>query len=205
MKSRAAALGAVALLSAQAARAIPPDARLGLTSKKPHIEKADKGFLAVEVDEPGVLRAELLPSGELLLEPLGTGVARVFLFAPRIVRVVEVAVSVPLQPPDETPVSPACGTPTEARIVSAACYQAWRSRLSRTLSADAPSLAFEDAGLFAQLKAAQAELERAGLPALKLALTPFGVRIKGAKDEAERRRALRAIWSTLLGPLRLEG
>lgn len=205
MRSLAAALGAVALLLAPAGAAIPPDARLGLPSRKPHLEKADLGFVAVEVDAPEVLRAELLPSGELLLEPQGPGVARVFLFAPRIVRVIEVAALVPLQPQGEVPLPPACGKPSEARIGSAACYHAWRARLSRTLSSDAPSIAFEDAGLFAQLKAAQAELTRSGLPQIVVAVTPFGVRLKGAKGEAERRRALRAIWSAFLGPLRLEG
>ena len=204
MKSRAAALVAVLLGFAASAQALPPDARLSLQANKPSIQKADSGFVAVESSDPEIVRAELLPTGELLLEPLQPGVARVFLFAARLVRVIEVAVDVPLPAASEAQVPPLCGSATEARIASPACYAAWRAKLSATLSADAPAVSFEDAGLHAQLEAAQAELVKVGLPAVQLAVTPFGVRIKGAKDEAERRRALKAAWGALLGPLRLE-
>ena len=56
----------------------------------------------------------------------------------------------------------------------------------------------------AEARAAQAELEGAGLRHVQLALGPFGVRLKGARDDAEKRRALRAIWPAILGPLRVE-
>ena len=204
MSCRAAALVAALLGFAGSATALPPDARLSLSAKKPSIQKADTGFSSVESDGPDVVRAELLPTGELLLEPLGPGVARVFLFAPRLVRVIEVAVDVPLPAAPEASLPPACGTAHEAKITTAACYAAWRARLSVTLSSDAPSLSFEDQGLHAQLQAVQAELVKVGLPAVQVAVTPFGVRIKGAKDDAERRRALKAAWGALLGPLRLE-
>ena len=204
MRSRAAALVAALLLLAPAVRALPPDARLALSGKKPSIQKADTGFTAVDSDAPEIVRAELLPTGELLLEPQGPGVARVFLFAPRVVRVLEIAVDVALPEAVDLPLPPGCGSATEAKIATAACYVAWRAKLAATLSADAPAVSFEDAGLHAQLAAAQAELVKAGLSKVQLAVTPFGIRIKGAKDEPERRRALRVAWSAMLGPLRLE-
>jgi len=204
VRSPAAALVAALLLLAPAVRAVPPDARLSLQGKKPSIQKADTGFTGVDSDAPEIVRAELLPTGELLLEPQGPGLARVFLFAPRLVRVLEIAVDVALPSAIEAALPLGCGSATEAKIASAACYTAWRARLSATLSADAPAVSFEDQGLHAQLAAAQVELVKAGLPTVQIAVTPFGIRIKGAKDESERRRALRAAWSALLGPLRLE-
>jgi hypothetical protein len=199
---RRAALAVAAALCGLPAMALPPDARIALQSAKPRIEKVDAGFTAVEVDAPEVLRAELLPAGELLLEPRKPGLARVFLFAPRIVRVIEVAVDLALPRSEDRPPPPGCAAGEEARIASAACYEHWRGRLRHSLGA--PPLVFEEAGLFAQLKAAQVELDAAGLN-VKVAVSPFGVRVKGAKDDTERRRALRAIWSALLGPLRIDG
>jgi hypothetical protein len=187
-----------------AAHAVPPDARLGLQGRKPQIEKVDTAFTAVEVDAPDVVRAELLPAGELLLEPRGPGVARVFLFAPRVVRALEVAVDVALPQPEDKPAPAGCAAASEARVVSQACYDHWRARLQHLVARDAPALAFEDAGLLAQLKAAQAELQRAGLGSIQIAASPFGVRLKGAQDEQQRRAALRAVWSAVLGPLRLD-
>ena len=49
-----------------------------------------------------------------------------------------------------------------------------------------------------------AELRRAGLGQVEVAISPYGVRLKGVRDEAERRKALRAIWPAILGPLRLD-
>ena len=194
-------LAALALLFAGAAEAVPPDARLALFGKKPRIDKIDGTFEAVEVEPPGVVRAELLPTHELLLEPQGAGEARVFLFAPRLVRVVEVAIDQPLPPADAPPPLAGCATAEgAARVGSAACYEFWRGRLLHTLAADAPGLSFEEPGLFAELKAAQAELDKAGLK-LRVALSPFGVRLLG---EGDRRRGLRVVWPAMLGTLRLD-
>ena len=157
------------------------------------------------MEPAGIVAAELLPTEELLIEPRGAGLARVFLFARHLVRVVEVAVDLPLPLPPATPVPAACGSDAKARIATADCYALWRARLEHGLASKAPALAFEDEGLFAQARAAQAELARVGLGAMKLVLSPFGVRLAGAKDEAERRLALRAIWPAILGPLRLDG
>jgi hypothetical protein len=198
---RVAAL-AVAALFAFPAMALPPDARIGLLGARARIEKVDPAFSAVEVDAPEVLRAELLPAGELLLEPRKPGLVHVFLFAPRIVRVIEVAVDVPLPRSDDRPPPAACAAGDEARIASAACYEHWRERLRHAIGP--PSLVFEEAGLLAQVKAAQSALDAAGLK-MQVAVSPFGVRVKGAKDDSERRRALRAVWSALLGPLRIDG
>ncbi len=73
----------------------------------------------------------------------------------------------------------------------------------RNTAAESPALSFEDAGLMAEIRAAQGELDRAGLK-LRVAVSAFGVRLLGAKDDAERRRGLRAIWPTILGPLRID-
>lgn len=196
---------AAALLSASAAWAAPPDARIALLDKKPHFQRVEGEFSAVEVEPPELVHAELLPTQELLLEPRAAGVARVFLFTPRLVRVVEVAALVPLPQPDPGQAAPAgCAAQDgAARIASAACYEHWRARLLRTTAAEAPGLSFEGDGLHAELKAAQAELDKRGLK-LQVAVTPFGVRLLGARDEAQQRRALIAIWPAMLGPLRID-
>ncbi len=169
--------------------AIPADARLSLHGGDHRIEKISPGFEAVETEGP--LRAELLPSGdELLLEPTGQGVARAFLFARREVRVVEIFIDTPLPP---LPLrKPLCAT-----VKDAACYAQFRN-------APQPKMIFELEGMQAEAKAAQEELQKAGLTTVQVALSPWGVKLKGTKDEAEKRRALRAIWPAVLGPLRLD-
>lgn len=169
--------------------AIPADKRLTLPAGAHHIEKIQPGALAVECS--GAVKAELLPSGnEVLVEPAGAG--RVFLFYKREVRVLDVAARFA-----EAGAPPSC-TP----IADAACYAAWRAHAA--VAAELPRLVFEIPGLQAQAKAAQEEVARAGLAAVQVAFSPYGVKLSGTKDEGERRRALMAVWTAALGPLRLE-
>ncbi len=116
------ALPALALLFAGAAQAAPPDARIALSGGKPLLQRFEGEFAAVEVEPPDVVHAELLPTQELLLEPRAPGLARVFLFTARLVRVVEVAVDVPLPPPLPAEGAPAGCTAQDgaARVASAA-------------------------------------------------------------------------------------
>ena len=65
-------------------------------------------------------------------------------------------------------------------------------------------MVFELEGLQAEARAAQEELARAGLAHVEIGLSPYGVKLKNVKDSAEKRRALRAIWPAILGPLRLD-
>jgi hypothetical protein len=131
-----------------------------------------------------------LPSGnELLLEPSGKGVAHAFLFTHREVRAIEIFIDTPQPPPAEKPL---CAT-----VKDAACYAQFRA-------APQPKMVFELDGLQAEAKAAQEELARAGLQTIEVAISPWGVKVKGAKDVAEKRRALRTIWPAILGPLRLD-
>ncbi len=194
---------ALALLFAGAAQAAPPDARLAFTGQKPRIEKIDTGFEAVLVDPPAALRAELLPTGELLLEPRGAGVARVFLFAKRLVRVLEVAFDAALPPASDTAVPASCGDAREAKLPTAACYAAWRDKLLHATAADLPALSWELDGLRAQAAAAQAALDAAGIK-LTAQVSAFGLKLKGDADEPSRRRALMAAWPAVLGPLRID-
>jgi hypothetical protein len=175
--------GLVALLLA-----IPAEVRLTLHAGEHHIEKIAPAEF-VETDGP--LRAELLPSGnELLLEPSAKGVAHAFLFTRRQVRAIEIFVDTPPPPPAAKPL---CATVTDA-----ACYAQFRA-------APQPRMVFEIEGVQAEAKAAQEELAKAGLPQIEVAISPWGVKLKGARDAAEKRRALRAIWPAILGPLRLDG
>jgi hypothetical protein len=168
--------------------AVPADKRLSLYAGSHQIEKLDLVVLAVEAEGP--LHAELLPSGnELLLEPLGPGIARAFLFARHEVRVIEIAV--------DTPFAPAAPPPSCTMVKDAACYAQFRAHPPERII-------FEIEGLQAEMKAAQEELRRAGLGQVEVAISPYGVRLKGVRDEAERRKALRAIWPAILGPLRLD-
>ena len=168
--------------------AVPADARLSLPSGAHQIEKISPGFEAVETEGP--LHAELLPSGdELLLEPQAKGLARAFLFARREVRVVEVFIDT--APPQRPPEKPACAT-----VKDAACYAQFRA-------SPQPKMVFELEGVQAEAKAAQEELSKAGIANIEIAISPWGVKLKGAKDDAEKRRALRAIWPAILGPLRI--
>ncbi len=176
-------IGLIALLLA-----IPADARLALHAGEHRIEKISPGFDAIESEGP--LHAEILPSGnELLLEPSAKGVARAFLFAKREVRVVEIFIDSPM-PPAEAP--PLC-----AEVKDAVCYGQFRA-------SPQPKMVFELEGLQAEAKAAQEELAKAGLAQIGVAISAWGVKLKGARDEAEKRRALRAIWPAILGPLRLD-
>ena len=168
--------------------AIPADARVSLHPGQHHIEKII--WRAEIVEAEGPLRAELLPSGnELLLEPQGPGIARAFLFSAREVHVVEVLIDTPAPPP--------AGKPTCETVKDAACYAQFRA-------APQPRIVFELEGLQAEAKAAQDELDKAGLKSVSVAISPWGVKLRGAKDAAEKRRALRAVWPAILGPLRLD-
>ncbi len=187
------------LLFSSGAQAAPPDLRLALAAGAPRIERIDPSFTAVETDDPAVIHGELLPSAELLLEPKGKGTAHVFLFAERLVRVIEVAVAVEL-PPSEPPPAPPCEKPR----IKPACVAAWRARLLHLDARDAPPLELELEAMQEEVKQAQAALEKAGLGKLQLSASPFGVKLKGAADAAEERRGLEAIWPWMLGPLRID-
>jgi hypothetical protein len=187
------------LLAAPAALAAPPDARIAVVPGAPRIERIGSEFTAVEVDEPLVLRAELLPSGELLLEPQKAGATRVFLYAERLVRVLEVAVGQAL-----APIGPEPSGPCRVAVVTPACYPAWRERLIHLPAAEAPRIAFEIEGLQAEAKAAGERLAAAGLGHVRYARSALGVRLSGARDLAEKRRAVRAIWPVVLGVMRVE-
>jgi hypothetical protein len=187
------------LLPVPAARAAPPDARIAIVLGAPRIERVGSEFTVVEVDEPGVLRAELLPSGELLLEPQRAGAALVFLYAERLVRVLEVAVGQAL-----APIGPEPAGPCRVAVVTPACYPAWRERLLHLPAAEAPRIAFEIEGLQAEARAAGERLAAAGLGHVRYARSALGVRLGGARDVAEKRRAVRVIWPVVLGVLRVE-
>jgi len=168
--------------------AIPADARLTLHAGEHRIERI--ALAAETVETEGPLHAELLPSGnELLLEASAKGLARAFLFARHEVRVIEVAIDTPF--PDPGP------EPTCATVKDAACYAQFRAH-------PMPKLTFELEGLQAELKAAQEELNRAGLAHVSVAISPWGVKIKGEQNFVEKRKALRIIWPTILGPFRLD-
>lgn len=143
---------------------------------------------AIAVDCDGPVHAELLPSGnEVLIEATGRGIGHVFLFDRHEVRVIEVAVETAV----ETGPAPACAT-----VKNAACYEQFRKH-------PMPHMVFELEGLQAEAKAAQKLLDDAKLP-ITVAISPWGVKLKGAKDEAQKRKALMAIWPAILGPLRLD-
>ena len=133
------------------ARAAPPDVRLALSVGTPRIERVDESFTAVLSDDEAIVHAELLPSGELLLEPRGKGTVRVLLFASRLVRALEIAVGVPLPAIDPAPVGP-CAKPR----ITPACYAAWRLHLQHLPAADAPPIEFEIEGVQEQIRQAQA-------------------------------------------------
>lgn len=168
--------------------AAPPDERIALHLRAPRIEKIPPGFTAVETD--GDLHAELLPSDEVLLEPRSRGVFHVFLYARRRVRVLEVAVDVSLPPLPQG----GCAT-----IRDTATYEDCRAKV-----AAGEHITFELEGLQAEARAAQASLDKAGLAQVSVGLSPYGVRLRGARDDAEKRRALRTIWPFLLSPLRID-
>jgi hypothetical protein len=158
--------------------AIPPDLRL----PAPKIQKIDEGAVAVESE--GGLHAELLPSGnEVLLEGKA---GRVFLFYRHSVQVIEIG----LQQPDSEP--PQC-----APIADEKTYRECLQRPGRTVQFTLEGLQFE-------ARAAQKRLDDAGLAKITLQLSPFGIRLKGARDEAESRKAIVAIYPAILGPLRLD-
>ena len=168
------------LLALVLALAGPGDKRLVLRPGQKSIEKIAPGAEAVE-------GAELLPSGnEVLIEKPGL----VFVFHRREVHVFEVAASF----------TPRKAKPTGCPVIrDADCYEKWRAAAE-----PGDKLVFELEGLEAEARAAQRELDSAGLSHVKVALSGAGVRLKGARDEQERRRALQAIWPAILGPLRLE-
>jgi hypothetical protein len=168
--------------------AVPADVRVALHSGEHRIEKIDWRAEAVETEGP--LRAELLPSGnELLLEPSGKGVGRAFVFTRREVHVIEAFVDTPLPRPAAPP---SCET-----VKDAACYAQFRA-------APQPHMVFELEGLQAEARAAQDELAKAGVGHVEVAISPWGVKLRGVKDAAEKRKALEAIWPAILGPLRLD-
>jgi hypothetical protein len=152
-------------------------------------QKEIRQVSAVAVEASGPVHAELLPSGnEALIEATGRGIGHVFLFDRHEVRVIEVAVDTP--PPEPGPV-PTCPT-----VKDAACYEQFRRH-------QLPHMVFELEGMQAEAKAAQQLLDKAGLH-VTVGISPWGVKLKGAKDEAEQRKALMTVWPAILGPLRLD-
>ena len=89
-------------------------------------------------------------------------------------------------------------------MITKECYSVWRERLAHLAAADAPQLSYELEGLQEEAKAAGGLLAAAGLGHVQLSRSAFGVRLKGRKDAAEKRAALRAVYGALLGPLRFE-
>ena len=176
------------LLFAALLVAMPADKRLTMRTGAPLIERADAAVLSVEAEPP--LRAELLASGELLLEAPQPGLFHVFLFSKRQVRAWEIAVGVPLPP------APPGGC-TEVR--DEATYEACRK-----IAGPQDRIRFELEGVQAEAKAAQGALAKAGLPGVQIALSAWGVKLKGPRDETEKRRALAVVWPFVLGPLRLD-
>ena len=167
--------------------AIPAETRLSLHAGEQRIVKIGA---AEAVESEGPLRAELLPSGnELLLEAKAAGVGRAFVFEKRRVVVTEVFIDTP-QPGE--PGKPSCPT-----VKDAACYAQFRA-------APQPKMTFELEGLQAEARAAQEELAKAGLPQIEVGISPWGVKLKNIKDINEKRKALRAIWPAILGPLRVD-
>jgi hypothetical protein len=167
------------ILAAALLFAIPADVRL----PSGRIQKIDEGALAVECEGP--LHAELLPSGnEVLLEGAS---GRAFLFYRHVVKVIEIGP----QRPDSEP--PKC-TP----IADQSCYAQWVS------FGGGQQIQFTLEGLQAEARAAQKLLDEAGLAKVQVQLSSFGIRLKGTRDEAESRKAVRIIYPAILGPLRLD-
>ncbi len=192
-------IGIAIISPLRAARAAPPDVRLALPVGTPRIERVDESFTAVLSDDDAIVHAELLPSGELLLEPRAPGTVRVLLFATRLVRALEISASVPLPAIDPAPAG-LCAKPR----ITPSCYAAWRLHLQHLPAADAPPIEFEIEGVQEQIRQAQSALTRAGLTKISLAVSSSGVRLKGVADPSEERRALQTIWPWLLGPLRID-
>lgn len=158
--------------------AIPPDVRIPAAK----IQKIDEGALAVESE--GELHAELLPSGnEVLLEGK---FGRAFLFYPHVVKVIEIG----LQQPESELTS--C-----APIADEKSYRDCLQRPAR-------SVQFTLEGLQVEARAAQKLLDEVGLAKVQVQLSSFGIKLKGARDDAEARKALRVIYHAILGPLRLD-
>jgi hypothetical protein len=214
------------------ARAVPPDEVRALEAGASLIQKPPFGEVAqasaVEVDATGIVSAELLPAGEVLIEARAEGVARVFVFGKRAVRVLQVSV-VERGPAQRTSPPPPRNLPTDVApplgIKAATCAAAPSSSQGalvavaddacfRALAAPADDLAsgpvampqyrFELEGMQAQAQAAQALLGKAGLGRVRVSFSPFGVKLEGAVDAAEKRRAIVAIYPAVLGPLRVD-
>jgi hypothetical protein len=200
VKLRALGFGLWALgTAALPALGAPPDLRMILTSQKPRIEKIDPEFTLADSDDANVVHAEILPSGELLLEPKNAGTAHVFIYASRLVRVLEVAFDAALPAADPKPPK-TC----ETKRIAAACYMPWRAYLQHVPTGEVPPIDLEVETIQAELTAAQAALGKAGMNSVQLRFSSFGVKLKGAKDEREERRAMQIIWPWLLGPLRID-
>jgi hypothetical protein len=170
-----------------------------LATRAPRIEKMNPDFTVAESDDESVVHAEILPSNELLLEPKGAGVARVFIYGTRLVRVIEVAFDAPLPPADAKPPK-SC----ETKRIGPACYLPWRNYLLHVPASEAPPIDLELETVQAELTAAQAALGKAGMNSVVLRYSPFGLALKGTKDAAEERRALQLAWPWMLGPLRVD-
>ena len=170
-----------------------------IATSTPRIEKIDPEFAFAESDDANVVHAELLASGELLLEPKNAGTAHVFIYAARLVRVIEVAFEAAL--PAAGPKPPKT---CETKRIAAACYLPWRTYLQHLPASEVPPIDLEIETIQAELTAAQAALGKAGMSSVQLRFSSFGLKFKGAKDEREERRALQIIWPWLLGPVRID-
>ena len=213
-------LCALPLAVALPAAAVPANQAIELKAAGVRFEKAPFGEVSaaseVLVDDASVVTAQLQRSGEVLIEAKKSGSAQVFIFGKREVQVVRVVV-LP-RPAENLGAPPPAGVTEKERaaclaeatpeapilIASAACYAVQRERLAVMSDSNLPRLVFELEGLQAEAKAAQALLDKAGLAQVQIGLSPFGIKLTGAKDEEEKRRALVALYPAVLGPLRLD-
>lgn len=179
---------------------------------------------AVQVDDPEVLAAELLPSGELLLTPKKLGRALLFLLSESgidavRVRVREVGGKISAAPLDEAALAAArkeCpglkldqssrGPELEASIATGSCRRAMLKVLQADdWAADRLDLTFHAEALQEQLAAMREALSRRGLgQGLELGYVGATLRLQGRLDPRRRAEVLGALFDACVGRLNFD-
>ena len=209
------AVTAALMLAASHAAAAPADRRIELAPGETRIERL--GAPAhIYVDRLDIVRAEMLPSEEVLLETLGTGIATVFFHGDGWVRAWRIYSGTSPDPQARqaalAEVERACpdaelsAPPFRVRITDPNCHEKIVA-LGEHIVADELELTFDAAGLRAQIKAQEKAIHRARPDQGPLRLFYLGgtLGIEGTLQTPEDVEAVvRAAWSKSAGRLLLD-
>jgi hypothetical protein len=204
------ALGVIALLCAPASFAWPVDDYVDVAVGAEKFRAVEQ-LEWVDVEDPSVVSAEALPSGEVLITGRGPGRTLILAYGEGRLTVFRARVGDKALKLDAEPAKKACpglsvsSSAVTAKVGSERCWQALLS-VAQGDGPDARSwdLSFEVPALQAQLKAIDAAVSSATSSKVTAAYLGATLKLKGEVTSAEQKKILWAAFKNSLGRIALE-